>query len=96
MLACIQKTIENITYYGFIFVAMRGENFCRACGSTFVFIIKYAQTPINKTVVSLTLTLTLTPTQVRAGRVQGTTPLAHAATARRHLPSAAAAAEYAP
>jgi choline transporter-like protein 2/4/5 len=54
VVACIQKTIEMISYYGFIFVAMRGESFCQACGSTFVFIMKYAaQTAVNKTVVAL-------------------------------------------
>jgi len=53
-LACIQKTIEMITYYGFVFVAMQGEPFCKACYSTMAFIIHYpAQTALNKTVARL-------------------------------------------
>ena len=53
-LGCLQKTIEFISYYGFIFVAMRGQNFCRACMSTFDFVITYAaQTAVNKTVQKL-------------------------------------------
>ena len=56
-LACVQKTIEFISYYGFIFVAMRGDSFCKACFATMKFVIQYAaQTAVNKTV---TLLLTL-------------------------------------
>ncbi|KAL1512310.1 hypothetical protein AB1Y20_005572 [Prymnesium parvum] len=51
---CLQKTIEFISYFGYIFVATRGENFCKACVSTFGFVCKYmAQTAVNKTVQSL-------------------------------------------
>lgn len=50
-LACIQRTIEMITYYGFVFTAMQGEPFCKACYSTFAFVMANpAQTAINKTV----------------------------------------------
>jgi len=51
VLACIQKTIEMITYYGFVFTAMQGDPFCKACYETMAFIIQYpAQTALNKTV----------------------------------------------
>lgn len=51
---CLQKTIEFISYFGYIFVAIRGENFCRACVSTFGFVVKnLSQTAVNKTVQSL-------------------------------------------
>jgi len=51
---CLQKTIEFISYYGFIFVAIHGVGFCRACSQTFVFVAKYmAQTVLNKMVQML-------------------------------------------
>lgn len=51
---CVQKTIEFISYYGFIFVAVEGSNFCKACFQTFGFILKNpAQTIVNKTVQKL-------------------------------------------
>lgn len=53
-LTCLQKTIEFISYYGFVFVAMRGEPFCKACFSTFAFVMEYpAQTAVNKTIQKL-------------------------------------------
>jgi len=53
-LACIQKTVEMISYYGFVFVAMRGDSFCKACYETMAFIIQYpAQTALNKTVAKV-------------------------------------------
>jgi len=57
-LACLQKTIEVITYYGFVFVAMQGQPFCKACYSTFVFVISNpAQVAINKVVVKILVIL---------------------------------------
>lgn len=51
---CLQKTIEFISYFGYIFVATRGESFCKACASTFGFVIKnMAQTAVNNIVQSL-------------------------------------------
>jgi len=51
---CLQKTIEFISYFGYIFVAIKGYGFCRACGATFGFIAKYpTQTAVNKTVQAL-------------------------------------------
>jgi len=48
---CLQKTIEFISYFGFIFVATQGQSFCKACVSTFAFVAKYTtQTAVNKTV----------------------------------------------
>jgi len=53
-LACLKKTVEFISYYGFVFVAMEGDSFCVACKNTFVFILKYpAQTFVNKIVQKL-------------------------------------------
>jgi len=51
---CLQKTIEFISFFGFIFVAIKGVGFCKGCVQTFVFIAKYTvQTAVNKTVQSL-------------------------------------------
>jgi len=51
---CLQKTVEFISYFGYIFVAVKGQSFCRACASTFVFVAKYmTQTAVNKTVQAL-------------------------------------------
>jgi len=51
---CLDKTVRFITYYGFIFVAIEGSNFCTACLSTFSFIMKYpAQMSVNRMVANL-------------------------------------------
>jgi hypothetical protein len=51
---CLRKTVEFVSYFGFIFVAIRGTAFCRSCVNTFAFVLKYpAQTSINKTVQGL-------------------------------------------
>jgi len=48
---CLQKTIEFISYYGYVFVAIKGHSFCRACFVTFGFVAKYmTQTVVNKAV----------------------------------------------
>jgi len=38
---CLRKTVEFITLYGFIFVAIEGSSFCRACMDTFGFVACY-------------------------------------------------------
>lgn len=51
---CLQKTIEFVSYYGFIFVALEGSSFCKACVDTFAFVAKYpTQTIVNKMVQGL-------------------------------------------
>merc|ERR1719230_1869969 len=51
---CLQKTIEFISYFGYIFVATKGVGFCNACVKTFAFVAEYpTQTAVNKTVQSL-------------------------------------------
>jgi len=53
-LACIQRTIEFVSYYGFIFVALQGDGFCKSCWNTLKFVINNpAQTAVNKTVQAL-------------------------------------------
>ena len=48
------SSAQFISYFGFIFVATKGQGFCRACVSTFSFVAKYTtQTAVNKTVQSL-------------------------------------------
>jgi len=51
---CLEKTIQFITYYGYIFVALEGHSFCYACKETFVLVASYpAQVTVNNTVSSL-------------------------------------------
>uniref|UniRef100_A0A7S4F3X7 Choline transporter-like protein n=1 Tax=Chrysotila carterae TaxID=13221 RepID=A0A7S4F3X7_CHRCT len=53
-LYCLRKTVEFIAYYGFVFVAIEGVNFCRACKHVFFFTLKNpAQTLINQMVQKL-------------------------------------------
>jgi len=53
-LYCLRKTVEFISYYGFVFVAMEGTSFCRACKNTFVFILSNpGQTAINNVIQKL-------------------------------------------
>merc|ERR1711998_267635 len=53
-LACLKKTVEFVSYYGFIFVAVEGVAFCPACAQTFKFLLKYpSQTTVNKIVSKL-------------------------------------------
>mmetsp|Transcript_38100 Transcript_38100/g.101325 ORF Transcript_38100/g.101325 Transcript_38100/m.101325 type:complete len:313 (+) Transcript_38100:1534-2472(+) len=66
---CIEKTVEYISYWGFIFVAVKGTSFCRSCFDAFAFQVKYfSQALVNKSVVvilklmmkvSITVTCTL-------------------------------------
>lgn len=46
---CLEKTIRFITYYGFIFVAIDGTGFCKACKKTMELWINYpAQVAVNE------------------------------------------------
>jgi len=46
---CLDKSVRFITYYGFIFVAIEGSNFCSACFKTMGFWIKYpTQITVNE------------------------------------------------
>ena len=48
---CLQKTIEFISYFGFVYVALEGKNFCWSCKETFKFLLtpkNAAQTAVNK------------------------------------------------
>jgi hypothetical protein len=50
---CLKQTIEFVSYYGFVYIAMDGYAFCPACRKTFGFLMvpKHAvQTAVNKTV----------------------------------------------
>ena len=50
---CLQKTIEFISYFGFIYIALQGTNFCMSCKKTFEFLLvpkNAAQTAVNKTI----------------------------------------------
>jgi len=50
---CLQKTIEFVSYYGFIFTALEGSSFCVSCKNTFAFLLtpkNAAQAAVNKTV----------------------------------------------
>jgi hypothetical protein len=62
---CLEKTIQFVTNYGYIFVALEGDGFCHACWETFKLIVANpAQVTVNATVtalVSLIISLT-TPT----------------------------------
>tara|TARA_B110001452_G_scaffold253744_1_gene244722 strand:- start:498 stop:1025 length:528 start_codon:yes stop_codon:yes gene_type:complete len=53
---CLQKTIEFVSYFGFVYVAIEGYSFCEACRKTFAFLLtpkNAAQTAVNKTVEKL-------------------------------------------
>ena len=51
---CLQGTVEYISYYGYVYVALEGGSFCRGCRSTFELIARFpAQAAVNKTVQKL-------------------------------------------
>lgn len=51
---CVEKTVEYISYWGFIFVAVHGTSFCRSCFDSFGFQMKYlSQTVVNKSVQAI-------------------------------------------
>ena len=51
ILWCLEKTVEYISYWGFIFVAVHGTSFCRSCFDAFSFQVKYfSQSVVNTSV----------------------------------------------
>lgn len=51
---CLEKTIEFISSYAYVFVAIEGKNFCAGCKDTFKLLTKYpAQVAVNQLVKSL-------------------------------------------
>ena len=53
-LYCLEKSIKFITYYGFVFVALKGDSFCNAAFNTFSFILANpVQVAMNATVTNL-------------------------------------------
>jgi hypothetical protein len=51
---CLQKTVEFVSYYGFVFVAIEGCSFCWACKRTFgLLITQPAQVTVNQIVKKL-------------------------------------------
>merc|ERR1719473_1289068 len=53
-ISCIKKTVEIISYYGLVFVAVNGNSFCGGCAKTFGFFSSNAhQCSINALVVFL-------------------------------------------
>ena len=54
VLWCVRKTVKFVSYYGLVFVACKGENFCKACFNTFFFFLQNpGQVSINLTVTTL-------------------------------------------
>merc|ERR1739848_144286 len=48
---CLEKTIEFVSYYAFIYVALEGSDFCKSCKSTFSLVIQHpAQAAVNQMV----------------------------------------------
>ncbi|KAL1511023.1 hypothetical protein AB1Y20_005848 [Prymnesium parvum] len=51
---CLEKTVQFITFYGYIFIALEGSSFCKACRDTFGLVSTYpAQVTVNNTVSAL-------------------------------------------
>jgi len=53
---CLQKTIEFVSYFGFVYIALEGKNFCWSCKETFKFLLtpkNAMQTAVNKVVEKL-------------------------------------------
>jgi hypothetical protein len=62
---CLRKTVEFVSAFGFIHVAIDGSNFCVACKSTFGFLIKNPSQVFVERMVQYMLSLLLglaTPT----------------------------------
>ena len=51
-LYCMEKTVEFISNWGFIFVAAHGTPFCRSCFDAFGFQVKYLSHPISRPIPS--------------------------------------------
>ena len=50
---CLQKTIEFVSYFGFVYIALNGTSFCASCKDTFKFLLtpkNAMQTAVNKVV----------------------------------------------
>jgi len=64
ILYCIEKTVEYVSLWGYIFVAVHGTSFCRSCWDAFAFQLKYlSQTVVNKSVqfiLKLLIKITIT------------------------------------
>ena len=60
---CLEKTVQMVTYFGMIFVAIEGQTYCKACWSTFKCWSHYpAQVAVNKmvsNVLALVISLTI-------------------------------------
>ena len=54
---CLEKTIQFISYFGFIFVAVQGDSFCKACFHTFGFIFDYPTQVVVNAIVCKLLTI---------------------------------------
>jgi choline transporter-like protein 2/4/5 len=68
-ISCLKKTVEVVSFYGLVFVAVNGNSFCGGCYKTFVLVKdNVAQVSINALVTWLIKMFSL-----------GTTPLACAA-----------------
>lgn len=51
---CLEKSIEFVSYYSYIFVGMKGSSFCTGCKDTFSLTSKYpAQVAVNQMVKKL-------------------------------------------
>lgn len=53
---CLQKTIEFVSYFGFVYIALNGTSFCASCKDTFKFLLtpkNAMQTAVNKVVEKL-------------------------------------------
>jgi len=51
---CLEKTIEFVSHYSYVFVAIDGTTFCRGCRDTFKLVGNYpAQTAVNQAVKKL-------------------------------------------
>mmetsp|Transcript_16710 Transcript_16710/g.46455 ORF Transcript_16710/g.46455 Transcript_16710/m.46455 type:complete len:795 (+) Transcript_16710:42-2426(+) len=55
---CLKRTVQFISFYGFIYVAVEGDGFCRSCRSTFKLLATHTgQVAINSIVQRLLLLL---------------------------------------
>ena len=51
---CLQRSVEFVSYYGYVYVALEGGSFCKGCKSTFHLVARFpAQVAVNKTVQKL-------------------------------------------
>lgn len=65
---CLDKTLQYITAYAYIYVAMQGTGFCVSCFATFSLIVKYPlQLSINAYVRWILTTIQLLSTPIACG-----------------------------